>query len=69
MFYDFYRDFYFLVADSIKNNSVTFLLGTRKCGKTVCLHQLNKNGEHTKYIDFKTVPNADDQIIYGNQQY
>ena len=62
MFYDFYRDFYFLVADSIKNNSVTFLLGTRKCGKTVCLHQLNKNGEHTKYIDFKTVPNADDQI-------
>ena len=54
MFYDFYRDFYFLVADSIKNNSVTFLLGTRKCGKTVCLHQLNKNGEHTKYIDFKT---------------
>ena len=62
MFYNFYRDFYFLVADSIKNNSVTFLLGTRKCGKTVCLHQLNKNGEHTKYIDFKTVPNADDQI-------
>lgn len=62
MSYEFYRDFYYLMTDLIKDNSVTFLLGTRKCGKTVCLHQLKRNLEHTKYIDFKTIPTTDKQI-------
>jgi len=67
MSYDFLRDFYYLMNDSIKENSVTFLLGTRKCGKTVCLHQLERNIEHTKYVDFKTVPITDKQAdIFNN---
>ncbi len=62
MSYTFRRDFYNLTTDSIKENSVTFLLGTRKCGKTVCLHQVEESLENTKYIDFKIVSDPDEQI-------
>ena len=62
MSYEFKRDFYNLVVDSIKSSSVTFLLGTRKCGKTVCLHQIEENMVHSKYIDFKIITGMDKQI-------
>lgn len=67
MKYEFHRDFYNLMLDSIDNNSVTFLLGTRKCGKTVCLHQLHDAIPNSQYIDFKTIPNLPDKIdIFRN---
>lgn len=67
MSYKFRRDFYNLMIDSIEGNSVTFLLGTRKCGKTVCLHQLEESIEHTQYIDFKVVSDISTQIdIFRN---
>jgi hypothetical protein len=53
MQYKFHRDFYDLVINSIKNNSTTFLLGTRKCGKTVCLKQIAEELPDAVYIDFK----------------
>lgn len=56
MLYPFHRDFYKLVVNSIADNSVTFLLGPKKCGKTVCLCQLHDSIENSEYIDFKTIP-------------
>jgi hypothetical protein len=53
MKYEFHRDFYDLVTESIDNHSTTFLLGTRKCGKTVCLKQVAEEVENAKYVDFK----------------
>ena len=53
MKYEFRRDFYNLVMESIENNSVTFLIGTRKCGKTVCLGQIHETLSNSSYIDLK----------------
>lgn len=38
--YPFKRSFYYVAEKAISENSVTFLLGPRRCGKTVCLKQL-----------------------------
>lgn len=57
--YNFKRSFYYEVEKAIKNSSVTFLLGARRCGKTVCMKQLyehfaeNKDFDHIVYIDIK----------------
>ena len=40
MGYKFKRDIYRDIKMSIVNNVVTFLLGPRKCGKTICLKQI-----------------------------
>lgn len=61
MEYTFYRDFYYLVEESIRDNTVTFLLGTRKCGKTVCLKQLTHNLVNTVYVDFKNISDLNDK--------
>ena len=61
MQYEFRRDFYHLVKESLEQNSVSFLLGTRKCGKTVCLKQLNEELNNSTYIDFKTL--SDDEKL------
>ena len=63
MKYNFHRDFYNLMLDSIDNNSVTFLLGTRKCGKTVCLKQLEEALSDAIYVDFKQLNNAESYKI------
>lgn len=38
--YTFKRDLYTDVIHSMSNSRATFLLGARKCGKTVCLKQI-----------------------------
>jgi predicted AAA+ superfamily ATPase len=53
MKYEFHRDFYDLVLNSIHTNSTTFLLGTKKCGKTVCLKQIRDELPNSEYINFK----------------
>ena len=62
MSYSFCRDFYNLMIDSLQENTVTFLLGTRKCGKTVCLRQLEESVNHAEYTVFKTIPDHNEQI-------
>lgn len=57
--YKFHRDFYFLTEESILKNSVTFLLGTRKCGKTVCLKQLEDSLDNSVYVDFKQIADTE----------
>ncbi len=58
--YPFKRDFYEDVVKSIQENGATFVLGPRRCGKTVCLTQVsdayeNKelSGSSCEYVDFK----------------
>lgn len=57
--YPFRRDFYYAVDKTIKENTFSFLLGPRKCGKTVCMKQLlrdySRSGIKVKYVDFKTL--------------
>lgn len=52
--YTFKRSFYYDVEKAIEESSVTFVLGTRRCGKTVCLHQLeetfSQSGDFDKVI-------------------
>lgn len=62
MGYIFRRDFYNQMIESINNNSVTFLLGTRKCGKTVCLSQLYETLPYSRYVDFKTIADFSDKV-------
>lgn len=57
--YPFKRDFYYDLVISATNNKATFLLGPRKCGKTVSLKQAEKHFANAEYIDFKTLPDTD----------
>ena len=52
--YKYKRAWYYILEKSIKDNSVTLLLGPRKCGKTVCLYQLSEHIENSIYYDAKT---------------
>ncbi|MDE5749124.1 MAG: AAA family ATPase, partial [Acetatifactor sp.] len=51
--YPFKRDFYEDVVKCIQENGATFVLGPRRCGKTVCLLQVNDAYENAEYGDFK----------------
>lgn len=53
--YTFKRDFYFDVKKSIEESNVTFVLGPRKCGKTVCLKQLAAEFPNAVYYDIKSM--------------
>ncbi|MCM1090946.1 MAG: AAA family ATPase [Butyrivibrio sp.] len=57
--YVFKRSFYYDAEDSAKNNSITFILGARKCGKTVCMKQLAVNLPNAKYYDIKSMDEDD----------
>lgn len=67
MGYTFKRDFYYNIEESIKNNSVSFLLGPRKCGKTVALKQIASSIDLVEYIDFKTLANNKQKMAITNR--
>lgn len=50
---EFKRDVYYELQDLLNDKNIIFLLGPRKCGKTVALQQINKDDIKTQYIDFK----------------
>ncbi len=56
----FHRDFYNTVKDSVLKNSVSFLLGPLKCGKSVCLRQIHEELGNSEYVDLKTVASGDE---------
>lgn len=57
--YTFKRSFYYDVEKAVSESSVTFLLGARRIGKTVCLKQLHdtfstgKKFDEVMYVDVK----------------
>lgn len=53
--YTFKRNFYYEIEAAIDKASIVFLLGPRKCGKTVALLQLEKNRTNVAYYNFKTL--------------
>lgn len=68
MNYTFKRDFYTEVTQSIKRNRVSFLLGPRKCGKTVCLKQISLDFPTAEYVDFKELTD-DEKLRLCNEIY
>lgn len=68
---DFKRDFYDDVVKSIAKNSVTFLTGPKKCGKTTCLSQIEKSCENASYVNFMALSSKKegedvlDKVIQG----
>lgn len=63
--YPFKRDFYEDVVESIQKHRATFVLGPRKCGKTVCLKQIEGSFENSEYIDFKEIQDdMDSQDVF-----
>lgn len=59
--YKFKRSFYYEAERSIKDSSICFILGTRKCGKTVCMHQLEGSLKNAVYVDMKSEFDTDEQ--------
>ena len=53
MSYEFKRSFFYDVETSIKEHSVSFVLGPRKCGKTICLRQIKESHNNSVYVDAK----------------
>lgn len=52
--YSFKRDIFHDTKAKIEQSHACFLLGPRKCGKTVCLKQLNSVIENSVYINVKS---------------
>ncbi len=59
--YDFKRSFYYEAEKAIEDNSISFILGARKCGKTVCMRQLKDTLENAVYIDIKAECDTDEK--------
>lgn len=53
--YPFKRNFYYEIEKAMDKSNIIFLLGPRKCGKTVALLQLEKGRENITYYNFKTL--------------
>ena len=51
----FKREMFFEVKNALQQHNVIFLLGPRKCGKTIALMQLNKELPTSELYDFKKV--------------
>ncbi len=67
MIHPFHRDFYNTVKDAIFGNSVSFLMGPWKCGKTVCLRQIYEEFRNSEYVDFKTFTSDDEHASFYEQ--
>lgn len=52
--YTFKRSVYYEVENAINEHNITFILGSRKCGKTVCMRQLESAFDNAFYIDMKS---------------
>ena len=59
--YSFKRHMYYEIKDAIDKNHVGFLLGPRKCGKTICLKQLKDYYKNAVYVDVKSEFNSDEE--------
>ena len=67
MQFPFHRDFYNTVKDAIFGNSVSFLMGPWKCGKTVCLRQVCEEFGNSEYVDFTTFSSDDECASFDEQ--
>lgn len=61
--YSFKRSFYYDVKKAIQKKSIVFILGPRKCGKTVCLKQLSSDLANAVYVDIKAEFTTDQQTV------
>lgn len=59
--YNFKRSFYYEVEKAIEDSRISFILGTRKCGKTVCMRQLEETLDNAVYVDMKSDFNTNEQ--------
>lgn len=53
MEYKYRRYFCKTLEEQLKDTQIIFLLGPRKCGKTVALKQIDKDNEKSNYTDIK----------------
>lgn len=63
--YQFKRDFYYEVKESFSKSNFIFLLGPRKCGKTVALLQLRDELSNAIYYDFKGLSEDESRGVFG----
>ena len=62
--YPFKRFFYYDMEKAMEKSNVVFLLGPRKCGKTVALLQFEKNRDNVKYYNFKTLSQDESMDLF-----
>lgn len=61
--YKFKRAYYYKILDAFKERNIIYLLGPRKCGKTVCMKQIADNLDNAIYYDVKT-HDEDDSVDF-----
>ena len=63
--YPFRRSFYYAVEKALQDSCVSFILGARKCGKTICMKQIASQFSDTVYVDMKKdFESAMDKILF-----
>ena len=61
--YEFKRGFYTNVIDKIEKFEVVFILGPRKCGKTICMKQIAEEVPNSIYYDLKEMTDGERKRI------
>ena len=65
MSFSFRRVIYGNIQEGLKRFHVIFLLGPRKCGKTVALRQVEEDRGDAVYVDFKGLTREESQDVFS----
>ncbi|MBQ9531633.1 MAG: AAA family ATPase [Eubacterium sp.] len=63
--FSFKRKLYYDTLNAVDQTSAVFLLGPRKCGKTVCLQQINDTHANSEYYNIKNISLDDANALYN----
>lgn len=64
--FEFKRDFYYELRDTLTKANIIFLLGPWKCGKTVALLQLKQSTDKAEYHNFKTLSKEESMEVFDS---
>lgn len=64
--YTFKRNIFYNIINSLNNSNIVFLLGPRKCGKTVAMLQVKDFLVNAIYIDIKSEFDDTNKVIFIN---
>ncbi|KSV58255.1 AAA family ATPase [Acetivibrio ethanolgignens] len=64
--FEFKRDFYYELKNVVAKTNIIFLLGPRKCGKTVALLQLNQSTDKAEYHNFKILSKEESMEVFDS---
>lgn len=60
---EFKRNLYYDTEETLRDGCAVFLLGSRKCGKSICMQQIRMSHENAEYYDIKQMTDAETDAL------